>query len=126
MSLGVIHPGHVAVRTRGDREASDRGAAVPGRKPAGRGGPAASGERRASGGDCPAEGAAAAAEAEAVRDGESEPAADAAVFGQAEAQASAWRQAGSPGDRRRARAAGLGADRVALQARLKHRILLTN
>ena len=40
-----------------------------------------------------------------------------AVFGQAKAQASARRQAGSPGDRRRARAGGIGADRVALQVR---------
>ena len=119
MAWGVIHPVHVAARTRGDREAGDRGAAVPGRKPVGRGGPAAAGERRSSGGGRPAEGAAAAAEAEALRDGESEPAA--AVFGQAKAQASARRQAGSPGDRRRARAGGIGADRVALQGISGHR-----
>ena len=115
MAWCVIHPVHVAARTRGDREAGDRGPPVSGHELAGRGAPAAGGERRSQGGDCPAEGAAAAAEAEAVRDGEGEQAAGAAAVGQAEAQASTWRQAGSPGGRRGARAGGRGAGRLALQ-----------
>ena len=89
MAWGVIHPVHVAARARGDREAGDRGPSVSGHDRAGRGAPAAGGERYSQGGDCPAEGAAAAAEAEAVRDGEGERAAGSAV-GPTEAQASTW------------------------------------
>ena len=119
MAWGVIHPVHVAARARGDREAGDRGPSVSGHERAGRGAPAAGGERHSQGGDRPAEGAAAAAEAEAVRDGEGERAAGSAV-GQAEAQASTWCQARSPGRRRRARAGGRGAGRVAFQGLRGH------